>query len=355
MIRYKQGNLLEADVEALVNTVNTVGVMGKGIALMFKEAFPDNYERYREACKHDEVQVGQMFVSPGPGISGPKWIINFPTKKHWRNKSQMEWLVAGLQDLRRVIEGKGIRSIAIPPLGCGNGGLDWREVRPAIEAALEGLEGVEAHVYEPNDRYQNVVKRSGVKKLTAARALVAELVRRYGVVSPEVTVLEVQKLAWFLERAIEKLGMPNPLDFWFEAGRYGPYAERVRHLLNDLDGSYLHCERRLADARPADAIWFESTEQERLALYLRTDDEGRRYVEALEEADSLIDGFQSPHAMELLSTVDWLLAREECEPTVPSIQEGLRAWPGEGAGQRKLSMFSEPQIRLALERLSSGR
>jgi len=354
MIRYTRGNLLEADVEALVNTVNTVGVMGKGIALMFKEAFPDNYERYRLACERGEVRVGRMFVSPGPGITGPEWIINFPTKKHWRNRSRMEWLTAGLEDLRRVIEEKEIRSVAVPPLGCGNGGLDWRKVRPAIEAVLQGLEGVEIVVYEPTRCYHNVAKRSGVEALTPDRALVAELVRRYGAVSPEVSVLEVQKLAWFLERAIENLGLPNSLDFRFEAGRYGPYAERVRHLLNALDGSYLHCERRLADAKPNDAIWFESSKQERLALYLRTDEEGRRYGAALEQADALINGFQSPHSMELLSTVDWLLAREGCEPSVFSIQEGLRSWPDQKAGQRKLSLFSESQIQLALTRLTAA-
>lgn len=352
MIRYTHGNLLDADVEAVVNTVNTVGVMGKGIALMFKEAFPANYERYREACDRGEVAVGQMFVTPGPGLAGPAWIINFPTKKHWRNKSRVEWLVEGLRDLRRVIEEKGIRSIAIPPLGCGNGGLEWQEVRSAIEAALEDLEAVDVHLYEPTSRYQNVAKRRGVEALTPARALVTELVRRYGVVSPEVSVLEVQKLAWFLERAVVKLGLPNVLDFRFEAGRYGPYADRIRHLLDSLDGSYLHSERRLADARPTDSIWFEESKRERVSLYLKTDGEAREYLGVLEEADSLIDGFQSPHAMELLATVDWLLAREGSEPTVPAIQEGLRSWPDKQAGQRKLNMFTEPQIQLALDRLA---
>ena len=330
MIRYTQGNLLEADVEALVNTVNTVGVMGKGIALMFKEAFPGNYDRYREACDRGEVQVGRMFVSPGPSITGPKWIINFPTKKHWRNKSRMEWLVAGLQDLRRVIQEKGIRSIAIPPLGCGNGGLDWRQVRPAIEGALEGLGDVEIQVFEPARRYQNVAKRNGVEKLTVPRALVAELVRRYGAVSPEVSVLEVQKLAWFLERSVERLGLDNPFGFQFKAGRYGPYSEPLRHLLNRLDGSYLHCERRLADARPADAIWFEGAKEERLSLYLKTDGEGSSVRRSAWSArTALIDGFQSPHGMELLATVDWLLEHGRCEPTVSGVREGLRSWPDE--------------------------
>ena len=203
------------------------------------------------------------------------------------------------------------------------------------------------------DRFQDVDRRNGVEKLTPARALIAEFVRRFGPISLEVSILEVQKLAWFLERAIAKLGLPDPLGLRFEAGRYGPHAESLRLLLNALDGTYLHCEVRLADAGPTDAIWIEQTKQEKLASYLNADEERRQYLGALEEADALIDGFQSPHGMELLATVDWLLARAGCEPTVPGIQEGLRSWPGDGAGARKLGMFSERQIQIALNRLTA--
>jgi O-acetyl-ADP-ribose deacetylase (regulator of RNase III) len=136
MITFREGNLLEAEVEAVVNTVNTVGVMGKGIALMFKERFPDNFKAYRRACKEKEVRIGHMFVTASNELSGPRWIINFPTKEHWKAPSRMEWIEAGLQDLQRVLREKEIRSVAIPPLGCGNGGLDWVEVRARIEEAL---------------------------------------------------------------------------------------------------------------------------------------------------------------------------------------------------------------------------
>src|SRR5688572_9765584 len=116
MMRFTQGNLLDADVDAVVNTVNTVGVMGKGIALMFKERFPENFSAYAAACKSGEVQVGRMFVQAGAELDGPRLIINFPTKKHWRQPTQVEWIEAGLVDLKRVIRSKGIRSIALPPL-----------------------------------------------------------------------------------------------------------------------------------------------------------------------------------------------------------------------------------------------
>src|SRR3954464_13145310 len=114
MISFAQGNLLEAKVEALVNTVNTVGVMGKGIALMFKEAFPENFKAYEAACKNKKLRVGRVFVTEGHDLVGPKWIINFPTRVHWRYPSKIEWIEEGLKDLKRVIIEKDIRSIAIP-------------------------------------------------------------------------------------------------------------------------------------------------------------------------------------------------------------------------------------------------
>lgn len=179
MIAFQQGNLLEADVEAVVNTVNTVGVMGRGIALMFKERYPENFKAYAAACKAGEVLTGRMFVTATGELSGPKWIINFPTKRHWRQPSRLEWIEEGLRDLVRVVREKNIRSLALPPLGCGNGGLDWGDVRPLIEHAAAAMPGVEVIAFEPSEKYQNVAKREGVKKLTVARALIADAVRRY--------------------------------------------------------------------------------------------------------------------------------------------------------------------------------
>lgn len=351
MIHYTEGNLLDADVEAVVNTVNTVGVMGKGIALMFKEAFPENFQRYEAACKAKEVQVGRMFVTERRELMGPKWIVNFPTKQHWRQPTKLEWVVEGLKDLRAFIGEKGVRSIAIPPLGCGNGGLEWSQVRPEIEAALDDLEGVDIVVYEPTSKYQNVAKRTGVQKLTPARALIAELVRQYWVLGIECTLLEIQKLAWFLERNIERLSPDNPLDLRFEANKYGPYANRLAHLLDALDGSYLHCDKRLADAGPLDIIWFEEERKTYVQTYLKGQ-EAKPYLSALERTEEVIDGFESPLGMELLATVDWLLCREGCAATVPDIKAGLANWAGGAeAGKRKLRLFDDRLIGLALERL----
>ncbi len=249
MITFTQGNLLDAEVEALVNTVNTVGVMGKGIALMFKEVFTENFKLYKRACDRGEIRVGRIFATERKDVmGGPKWIVNFPTKQHWRSPSRLEWIEEGLADLRRFIEEHAVHSIALPPLGSGNGGLDWQEVRPLIMRELERLREVSIIVYEPTAKYQNVAKREGKEELTPARALMTELIRHYWVLGFECTMLEIQKLAYFLEREIVSRDLDNPLQLEFRADQFGPFSPKLRHLLNALDGSYLHCDKRLADA-----------------------------------------------------------------------------------------------------------
>jgi len=352
-IKYTQGNLLEAQAQALVNTVNTVGVMGKGIALMFKDRFDENFRAYSAACKAKQVHTGKMFVTEANELDGPRWIINFPTKQHWKSPSKMEWIIEGLQDLRRFLIEHQVQSVAIPPLGAGNGGLDWADVKPHIEAVLQDLD-TEVLVYEPTSKYQNVAKRAGVEKLTPARALIAELVRRYWVLGMECSLLEIQKLAWFLERAIERVSADdNPLKMKFEPHIYGPYANRLDKLLNNLDGSYLHCDKRITDASPLDVIWFDDERKTYLQTYLNT--EAKTYLPALEYTAQLIDGFESPFGMELLSTVDWLLYKEGVDATVPALREGLRQWPaGERAARRKDRLFDDRALGIALDRLQQS-
>jgi len=352
MMRFVQGNLLDAQVEALVNTVNTVGVMGKGIALMFKEAFPANFRAYEDACKRKEVRIGRMFVTETGGFEGPRWIINFPTKKHWRQPSKIEWIVEGLQDLRRIVQERKIRSIALPPLGAGNGRLNWREVRAEIQRSLGDLEGLDIVVYEPTEKYQNVAKRTGVEELTPARVLIAEIIRRYWVLGIECTYLEVQKLGWFLERTIHALGIEDPLKLHFKADKYGPYSDRLRHLLNALDGTYLHCDKRLSDAGPADTIWFDEERRKYVDLFLQQDT-SKPLNRVLDLTAKRIDGFESPLGMELLATVDWLIQREHAEPTLPGIRSALCNWPaGKAAADRKLRLFNDRLLQLALDRLT---
>jgi O-acetyl-ADP-ribose deacetylase (regulator of RNase III) len=353
MIKFTQGNLLEADAEALVNTVNTVGVMGKGVALMFKEAFPKNFKAYEAACKARELHVGSMFVTETDDFLGPKWIINFPTKADWRFPSKMEWIAEGLHDLKRVLSERKIRSVAIPPLGAGNGGLKWQEVRTLIEAELGQLPDVAVIVYEPIAQYQNVAKRTGTENLTPPRALIAELVRRYSILGIECSLLEVQKLGYFLERYVDKLNLDS-FAFEFGANKYGPYSEKLKHMLDSLDGSYLHCDKRLGDAGPFEPIRFDDTKRDKVAAYL-TSPKVKVYRPALEATSQLIDGFESPLGMELLSTLDWLVARQGVKPKIDDIKEGLRGWTGgKSAGQRKLRLFDDRIIALALNALADS-
>ena len=354
MITFTQGNLLEADVEAVVNTVNTVGIMGKGIALMVKEQFPDNFDDYARACSAGGVVIGKMFVTESTELFGPRWIINFPTKTHWRVKTKIEWIEEGVKDLVRTIREKNIRSIAIPPLGCGNGGLEWHAVRPVIVSALEEIEDLNAIVYEPTSQYLNVAKRTGVEKLTPARALVAEMVRRYCLLGIDCSILEVQKLGWFIERGARIFQVADPLNLRFQANKYGPYSQNLTKMLHSLDGSHLRCDKRLADAGPSDLIWFNEAMHDRVQAYLNSG-EGKVYSLALEWASSTVDGFESPLGMELLATVDWMIQRGGTEPTVNGIIEGLKDWPGgREAGQRKSKIFDQRLVSIALEQLETA-
>lgn len=189
--------------------------------------------------------------------------------------------------------------------------------------------------------------------MTPARALIAELVRRYWILGIECSLLEVQKLAYFLERSIEKLHLKNPLDLRFAADKYGPYASRLTHLLDGLDGSYLHCDKRLGDAGPFDVIWFDEAKKDRVAAYLKSSD-AKPYLPALEMTADLIDGFESPLGMELLATVDWLVHKMSVEPNRVAVRRGLQSWKGgHKAAERKQRLFDDRLIDLGLQRLSA--
>lgn len=194
MIALTRGNILRADAEALVNTLNCVGFMGKGIALQFKKAHPANYDAYRKACDSGEVQPGRMFIFDLHSMLNPKYIVNFPTKREWRAKSRYEDVESGLKALIAEVRRLGIRSIAVPPLGCGLGGLDWRKVRPMIEEAFAALPEVRVLLFEPAgapDARQMPV-RTKRPKLTVARALFVRLMDRYAARSYRLTMLEIQ-------------------------------------------------------------------------------------------------------------------------------------------------------------------
>ena len=202
------GKLLEADVDVLVNTVNTVGVMDNGIALQFKNPFPANFKAYERACKEGRVRLGEMFVFDAGQRMKPRWIINFPTKGHWRSPSKLTDVASGLDDLRRVINEVGIKSIVLPPLGCGNGGLDWSVVRPLIDKKLADLD-TEVHVFAPESTPAAAEMPVATQRpqLSPGKAALVGMVGRYGLVGLGASLIEIQKLMYFLQDAGEALNL----------------------------------------------------------------------------------------------------------------------------------------------------
>jgi hypothetical protein len=191
---------------------------------------------------------------------------------------------------------------------------------------------------------------TGIEDLTPSLALIAELIRRYWILGMECSLIEIQDLAWFLARVIEKQPLQNPLNLTFKPHHYGPYSDNLRHLLAALDGSYLKSEKRLADAAPLDVIWFDDTKRDRVYDYLQT--EGKDYLPTLEMTSQIINGFESPYGLELLATVDWLITKDECEPTVSAIQVGLQQWSaGKKWADRKTRLFDARTIEIALNHL----
>jgi hypothetical protein len=263
----------------------------------------------------------------------------------------LKWIQDGLDDLAKFIVTNDVTSIAIPPLGAGNGKLEWSIVREEIVDRLGHLNDVDIIVYEPTTKYQNVAKREGVEKLTPARALMAEMIRRYSVLGIECTFLEVQKLAYFINEFIKIEGVDDPFKLDFTANKFGPYASDLRFLLNSLDGSYIESDKRVNDSGPFDSVRFNDRRRDYVLAYFSTA-EARPYQGVLDRASELIEGFESPLGMELLSTVDWLVKYGGAQPTVDSVLEGIRRWPGgKDAGLRKLKIFEKRFIELALDRV----
>ncbi len=303
MIEFKKGDILGMDVEALVNTVNCVGIMGRGIALQFKEAYPANYKAYKKACDAKKVQPGQMFVFGTEFLANPKYIINFPTKRHWRGKSRMVDIKNGLQDLKRVIQEEGIKSIAIPPLGSGLGGLNWGEVREQIELTMNNLEGVKVFVFEPNGEKISEKNHSrDVPPMTSGRAALVVLMHRYlaGLMDPSISLLEVHKLLYFMQEA------GQPLKLKYAKAPYGPYAENLRHVLKAVEGHLVSGYRDGEDA-PEKQLELVPGAVEDAENFLADDQETWK---RFSKVARLVEGFETPFGLELLSTVHWVATRE---------------------------------------------
>jgi O-acetyl-ADP-ribose deacetylase (regulator of RNase III) len=338
MIEFKTGDILRADAEALVNTVNCVGVMGRGVALQFKNEFPANFKAYEAACAREEVQPGRMFVFETGTLTNPRFIINFPTKRHWRGKSRMEDIDSGLKALVEEIRRRGIHSIAIPPLGSGLGGLNWGDVRPRIEAALRGHEDLTVIVFEPNSA-PAATKSREIPAMTPGRAALVVLIHRYlgGLMDPFVTLLEVHKLMYFMQEAGE------PLRLRYAKAPYGPYAENLRHVLHAVEGHLVSGYADGGDDPDKQLELVPGAVQDAEAFL--TDNEAT--VSRFDRVGKLVDGFETPFGLELLATVHWVATRENATG-IEDVAAKVYAW-----SERK-KRFLPDQIGIAFETLGTN-
>ena len=339
MIELTSGDILKDDAEAIVNTVNCVGIMGRGIALQFKNAWPENFKAYEAACLREEVQPGRMFIFETGQLTNPRYIVNFPTKRHWRGKSRIQDIESGLLALVHEIRQRGITSVAIPPLGSGLGGLEWDEVRPRIEAALAAVPEVYVRIFEPKgapeaDRMQH---RREVPKMTPGRAALIELMSRYirGLLDPSVTLLEVHKLMYFMQSAGE------PLRLTYVKGPYGPYGENLRHVLKTIEGHMVAGYADGGDAPEKPLTLVPGAEAE-AAQFLSEHGPTR---ERLARVGELVEGFESPYGLELLATAHWVVSEPGASSALEDVVQRVHAW-----NERK-RQFTPRQIAIALDTL----
>ncbi len=338
MIKFVKGNLLEAQVDALVNTVNCVGAMGKGIALQFKQAFPENFRQYYNACKRKEIKIGRVYITENVLSEFPKYIVNFPTKDHWRDPSNIEFVNKGLDDLKEQIHKLGIKSIAIPPLGSGLGGLSWELVKESIVRCLSDLDSVEIFVYEPGQvpRINEMIIRTPKPEMTLSRAILIILLDRYQKCQYRLSLLEIQKLMYFMQ----ELG--QDLKLKYIKHKYGPYAHNLENMLQGLDGHYI---KGYGDRTQKSEI---EVNKEYLPEALNAIKENLFINKYIKNVFSLIEGFETPYGLELLSTVHWLYVHEGVKQLNEMIK-AIQAW-----NTRKGTLFQPNHIEIALEHLKEN-
>jgi len=341
-MKYITGNMLEADVQALVNTVNTVGVMGKGIALQFKEYFPMNFKIYASACKNGEMQIGRLLVVRENTIKGERIIINFPTKTEWFKKSQYSYIEEGLKDLVRVIDDYEIKSIAIPPLGCGNGGLKWEMVKSLMDKYLSPIKNVTIQVFEPNDAVKEILQKENIKKeigLTAARAMLLHSLFKYERLGEVATVFAANKLAYFLQKSGE------PLRLQFVPYLYGPYAQAVEKVLYALNGKYLKGMEQM-QARAFEPLQLNYERYFEVETFVKTNLSPQQ-KQRLEDLFKVIEGFESTLSLEILASTHYLKS-ENPKFTEDEVFVKIQDW-----NERKKNLITKEYISIALNHLEN--
>jgi O-acetyl-ADP-ribose deacetylase (regulator of RNase III) len=335
-IEVRTGDIFKADADAIVNTVNCVGIMGRGIALQFKNAYPANYKAYKAACDAEQVQPGRMFVFE-TGKFTPRFIINFPTKRHWKGKSRIEDIESGLIALAEEIRTRDIKSVAIPPLGAGLGGLDWGDVLPRIKSELQVIPDVDVIIFEPKGP-PDTVRASSVPDMTTGRASLVTLMHRYlqGLMDPFVTLIEVQKLMYFMQEA------GQPLRLNYVKHHYGPYASNLAHVLHRIEGYFVAGYQDGGDQPDKELTIVPGAiaeAEKALAHEPHTHDNFSRVAD-------LVDGFETPYGLELLATVHWVATREGATTRELAVQR-VQNW-----NERK-KVFTPRQVAIAFDTLET--
>jgi O-acetyl-ADP-ribose deacetylase (regulator of RNase III) len=341
-MKFITGNLLNAETQAIVNTVNTVGVMGKGIALQFKERFPQNFKAYADACKQGLVVTGKMFVfKESDLLRNEKIIVNFPTKEQWYRKSQYSYIEEGLKDLVKIIKDRSIESISIPPLGCGNGGLKWDKVKSLMVKYLSDLDNVQIFIYQPNEKIKEILQKENVKKevkLTPARAMLLYALFKYEKYGEYTTVFTANKLAYFLQESGEDLKLK------FEPYTYGPYAQAVEKVLYALNGKYLRGLEQM-NAKPFEALALNYEMYDEVNNYVK-DKLSQKQKDRLDYLFSAINGFESTLSLEILSSVHYI-KQEYPKIETDKIVVKIKEW-----NQRKKDLITEQYVQIACDHLN---
>jgi O-acetyl-ADP-ribose deacetylase (regulator of RNase III) len=335
-IKIKTGDIFKAEADAIINTVNCVGIMGRGIALQFKNAYPSNFKAYKTACDAEQVKPGRMFVFE-TGKFTPRFIINFPTKRHWKGKSRIEDIESGLIALAEEIKSRGIKSVAIPPLGAGLGGLHWDDVLPRIRSALQDIHDIDVIIFEPSGP-PDTVRAASVPDMTTGRASLVTLMHRYlqGLMDPFVTLIELQKLMYFMQVAGE------PLRLNYVKHHYGPYANNLAHVLHRIEGYFIAGYQDGGDQPDKKLTIIPGAIEEAekaLAHKPHTHENFNRVAD-------LVDGFETPYGLELLATVHWVTTREDAT-THEAAVESVGNW-----NERKKT-FTPRQVAIAFDTLQS--
>lgn len=342
MITEVTGNLLRDDAQALVNTVNTVGVMGKGLALQFKRAYPEVFRVYEAACQAGDVLPGRIL--PVRLADTDRWVLNFPTKRHWRQPSRLVDIATGLDDLVRVLSELKIRSVAVPPLGCGNGGLDWAVIRPLIIQRLGALP-VEVRLYGlGTPAAEDMPTRTERPDLTLARARLLAALGRYirtaweaGITDrPRASLIEVQKVAYLIQSAGLDLGLR------FEPYKYGPFSGRLHRGLSSMEGHYILGYGDGTGGARADVRLMEGVTNAAEAL-VGGDLEFERVWARLRE---VVQGYEYPDGMELLASVHYLATCPGETGDPAKVAVALAEW-----SERKRRIFQQDAVSAAWQRL----